>query len=196
MRNSTASQMLYLGIAVGAHAHLFCLRLWFESHLISMWQLCFLWCLPCCLASFSGCQLTPFTLSLLKSPHRFWEMVNFWCLFARTFCMRSPPEWKMCVRSLTPIYFQGCPKCSSHLRLNTSNDQRAHYQEYSFKQHLHLGHVHSPCRLSWWGAFFLKPFLPYPLPIHSPVTYLPIHWRFSSPSVQFYSVQSLYNSIY
>lgn len=73
-------------------------------------------------------------------------MVNFWCLFARTFCMRSPPEWEMCERSLKPVYFEGCPKCSSHLHLNTSSDQRAHYlskKSIFFKQHLHLGHVHS-----------------------------------------------------
>lgn len=85
----------------------------------------------------------------------------------------------MCERSLKPTYFYGCPKCSSHLHLNTSSDQRAHYQRrISFQ-------AASPLRLCQQSTFFLKPFPPYPLQytVQSPISpyiedFLPSQYNF------------------
>ena len=69
-RNTITSWTLYLGTVLGAYSHFFCLKLWFKSHLTPRWCLHLPWCLSRCLASFSGRQLTPPILVLLRSPLR------------------------------------------------------------------------------------------------------------------------------
>lgn len=57
------------------------------------------------LLSMAASSLHPPSFYLHLHLGRLWELVHFGCLFARTFCVRSAPEWKTCEGSFKPTIF-------------------------------------------------------------------------------------------